>query len=298
MPEVRELPPEVRQARRGLVVYFAVLAPLTWAVQFLIISKLVHAPPGSLVLVLMWIPALAGAVARRAEPIISIDFSRIDVPPVGMRVAGAGKALLQAFLFPLLVCFIAYPLAWATGLAEFKPPTEDMAWTLPAWVVPLAGPPVARLFQSLGIHLSVSLVSGSLFAAGEELGWRGYMVPRLVAARVPYAIPLSGVVWSMWHWPLLLAGQDPHKALSLLLFTLLLLPLSALLARWRLESASVLPAILFHGVWNEVMGFVFDGSTPDAGIWLSEGGVLVLGVVALLAIPLLRRPWAVPDAQA
>jgi membrane protease YdiL (CAAX protease family) len=46
-------------------------------------------------------------------------------------------------------------------------------------------------------------------AAGEEIGWRGYMLTRLIDARVPAPILTSGIVWALWHLPLVLGGGYP-----------------------------------------------------------------------------------------
>ena len=43
-------------------------------------------------------------------------------------------------------------------------------------------------------------------AVTEEVGLRGYMLTRLFAARVPQPLFVSGVIWSLWHFPLILSG--------------------------------------------------------------------------------------------
>jgi hypothetical protein len=53
-----------RRARRGLLVFFAVLIPLSALVEALILRRTFKLPRGTLVLALMWVPALASVVAR------------------------------------------------------------------------------------------------------------------------------------------------------------------------------------------------------------------------------------------
>ena len=140
--------------------------------------------------------------------------------------------------------------------------------------------------------MTVGAVSGCIFAAGEESGWRGYLVSRLHDARVPWAIPLSGIIWAVWHWPLSLGSRSPHLALTLSLFTVVLIPVSGLMARLRFESGSVLPPILLHALWNELRGIVLGGFTAHEGIGLGESGILVVAASVLLALPLLVGRWS------
>ena len=61
----------------------------------------------------------------------------------------------------------------------------------------------------------------AISATGEEIGWRGYMLTRLVDAKIPRPILVSGLIWWGWHAPLILSGQyasGPYPALSALLF--------------------------------------------------------------------------------
>lgn len=271
-----------RRARLSLVVFFAVLAPLSGLVEAVIVRRALPVPRSVLILALMWVPALASVAARLA--------AREGFADLSLRVAGphGRRAIVIAVMFPLLVCAAAYGVAWGAGLASFQAPDEDPALLLPLWMVPLSGSPIARLAQSLGLHLTIGAVSGCVFAAGEEIGWRGYLVPRLIDARIPAALPLSGLLWALWHWPLVLGSHSPHRLLSLALFTVLLIPMGGVFARLRLESGSVLPAIVLHGLWNEIVGIVFDGFTPDGGLWLGESGFLVVGASSLLSAALLR----------
>lgn len=285
---------DARRARRGLLVFFAVLIPLSALVEALILRRTLKLPRGTLVLALMWVPALASVVARLV--------TREGFRDLSFRVSGrqGARAVLVAVAFPLLVGAIAYGVAWSTGLAAFKAPDENPALILPLWMVPLSGPPAARLLQAIGLHLTIGAVSGVVFAAGEEIGWRGYLVQRLLEARVPWAIPLSGVIWAMWHWPLALGMKSPNVLLTLSLFTLVLIPIGALMAHLCLESRSVLPAILLHALWNELIGLVFGPFTVDEGIWLGESGILVVAASTLLALPFIlqRRRSAIQPSPA
>jgi len=110
----------------------------------------------------------------------------------------------------------------------------------------------------------VGAVDLTRYAAGEEIGWRGYMLTRLIDADVPAPILVSGIVWAAWHMPLILTGQyasGPHPTLSAIFFTIDITAWAVVIAWLRLSSGSVWPCIWAHCVWNEVIEGAFDLST-------------------------------------
>jgi hypothetical protein len=108
---------------------------------------------------------------------------------VSFRLGGrrGWSAIGLSLLFPVVVGLIAYGIAWTAGLAGFElPPRGDLV----------------ALFASFTIGVMVSLV----VVSGEEIGWRGYMLTRLINAEVPRPVLVSGLIWALWHVPVVLAG--------------------------------------------------------------------------------------------
>jgi len=277
---------DVRRARRGLAVFFAALVPLSGLFEALLILKVRFVGPELLVFLLMWSPAAASLIARLAM--------REGVSDISFRLGGSRgwRAVLFAAAYPVAVGVLAYGAAWSLRLADFAPPHKDMIWTLPIWTFPVTGSDWVRFAKLLATHLTLGSLIGTVWAAGEELGWRGYLAPRLVDARVPLALPLSGLIWAVWHWPLVFAYSDPGRGIpSVLLFAAVFVPMGCAMARQRLETGSLWPAIVLHAVWNDVIGLVFGLCTPNEGLWLGESGVLVAIVSFALLAPLLRDRW-------
>jgi membrane protease YdiL (CAAX protease family) len=244
----------------------------------------------------MWTPALASLIARLA---LRQGFADVSF---GLRGGQVRRMLMLAWFYPLVVGFVAYGIAWTTGLDEFTAPTMAKVG------LEHAGP-LVKLAVSVGINLTLGTVVSGIGAAGEEIGWRGYMLTRLIDAGVPRPILVSGLIWAGWHLPLIVSGQyaaGPRPALSALLFAMSVTAAAYVAARVRLESGSLWPAVLLHASWNSLIQGTFDRFTRggDAAhtstIWTGESGIVVVAIDVLLALALVVRPWPVrrsPNAE-
>jgi membrane protease YdiL (CAAX protease family) len=154
--------------------------------------------------------------------------------------------------------------------------------------------------------LTVGPGINTLFALGEELGWRGWMLPRLVETRgTTVALLLSGVIWGLWHFPLTLLGYNyPELGAWAAPFFIGFCVLFAVPIGWlRLTSGSVWPSAVAHAALNASAGLIVlvaDVSTPPklqyAGITGLVGWALLAGLAGLALANLRRHPPAVPVA--
>jgi membrane protease YdiL (CAAX protease family) len=154
--------------------------------------------------------------------------------------------------------------------------------------------------------LAGNLVHGlprwTFLAVGEEIGWRGYLLPRLIESEWPRPLLLSGMVWGAWHVPSVLWGAypaGPNRALSAVVIVMTLTSFAFVLARLRLETGSIWPPVAAHAVWNSVILDSFDGATRSPTPWTRESGVLIALVTLLAAVWSSRGAWQVrmhPDA--
>ena len=236
-----------------------------------------------LVLALMWMPAVASLVARLALKEGATDVSFRWGGRAGWRMT------VMTWLFPLAVGAVAYGFAWSTGLAEFR--TREVPG------LPSVTAPLAAFGLLVAIRLTIGVPIAAIAAAGEEIGWRGYMLTRFIEAGLPHPLLLSGVVWALWHLPLVLggvyvAGEDPVASAAL--FVVVIVALGFVLGHARLSSGSVWPAVFGHAAWNATIQGVFDFSTvPDPrSLWLGEAGVLVAVSSAVLAAAVMRGAWS------
>ncbi len=137
---------------------------------------------------------------------------------------------------------------------------------------PPALPFLGWLLLQLGSVLSVLV-----FAFGEEYGWRGYLLPKLLPTGIWPMLLLSGVIWTAWHAPLILlrdfAGPGDFAAYCTLFLVGRALPQVVVISWLRLASGSVWAAVVFHA--SSVM--IFTGVTV-----LSEAGSALNPAVSLM----------------
>ncbi|WP_431867701.1 CPBP family intramembrane glutamic endopeptidase [Nocardiopsis eucommiae] len=94
-------------------------------------------------------------------------------------------------------------------------------------------------------------------ALGEELGWRGWLLPKLMPLGTLPALLVSGVIWGLWHAPLILLGYNYPDApgwLGLTAMVTMCVLVGAVFGWLRLRSASVWPAALAHAAFNGAGG--------------------------------------------
>lgn len=268
-------PERARLARRGLALYLGLVLVLSGILEGAILST------GSLALVpiLMWTPAFASIVARLA---LREGFSDVSFRIGGRR---GWTWILLSPLLPIVVGIVAYGIAWASGLATFVPPEGAPGES-----------PLVAFASTLLLVATLGTIQACLFAAGEEIGWRGYMLTRLIEAGVPRPILVSGLIWGGWHAPLIVGGlyaAGPSPLVSAVLFMVVVVSISYVFARARLETGSVWPAIVLHGAWNAIIQGAFDPATGGAGAlwWTGESGLLVVLTVVVVAWIVSRGRW-------
>ena len=116
--------------------------------------------------------------------------------------------------------------------------------------------------DTIKFHFIVVLsgVLGSLLnlipVMGEEMGWRGYMLTRLIDAEFSRPILISGLIWATWHVPIVIAGlyvEGTSALLSVLGIYFCIVPFSYITAYLRLITGSVWPSVIIHTTWNAII---------------------------------------------
>src|SRR5215210_3238897 len=152
----------------------------------------------------------------------------------------------------------------------------------------MGGPALSLGMPLLGVlsMLAFSLVPGS--ALGEEIGWRGYALPRLQARRSALGASLIiGPIWALWHLPLWLTGEPGRTPNLYAAFVVSTIALSVILT-WVYNGTggSLLLVILLHATFNLPITLVIQqlGSRATVPILLYFGLSVVAAIVVVIVV--------------
>ena len=227
------------------------------------------------ILGITWSPALAALITRKIFSQKYVEF--------GWKWPQAKYASMSYFI-PLGYSLIAYLTIWSTHLGKFYNPQVfgELAknYGMNHFPVFISMPGVILFSASLGwLH-------SCLLALGEEIGWRGFLVPALskIFSFRKTAI-LSGLIWAVWHYPVIISGNYSNGTpllYSIVCFTLLLVCISFPLAWLRLKSGSLWTGTIFHASHNLFILDLWNPLTQDTGItrYISSEFGIVLVVIS------------------
>ncbi|WP_110515567.1 CPBP family intramembrane glutamic endopeptidase [Herpetosiphon llansteffanensis] len=209
---------------------------------------------------------------------------------LGWKIAPA-KDLLLSYGLPLGYGLLVYGVVWLSGIGSFS--LQALA-TQVGLATPLT---IGAFWAYLGETATVGILRSALLAFGEELGWRGFLVPELLK-RYSFAATatISGIIWAMWHYPAILLVEYNNAGaplwFGLLCFTGLVIGLSFVMTWLRMKTASVWPAVLLHASHNIFIQTVFNPLTSKNSVTpyvIDEFGLGLVLVVSGLALVFWRR---------
>jgi membrane protease YdiL (CAAX protease family) len=173
-------------------------------------------------------------------------------------------------------------------LKRFVPARVGIGWyLLVTLVVPAAGilisvitrkvmPLQTMSVTSLLSFLFINLITGPL---GEEFGWRGFALPRLlVRHKAVLAGLILGLIWALWHLPSFLISGTPQSNLQLPYFILAALALSVIIT-WVLIHAkqSIFLSFLFHYMVNFTLS-VISGALMQISLVLTAFAIFIVAL--------------------
>lgn len=149
--------------------------------------------------------------------------------------------------------YLLFPGRFDPGMGFLAAQMEAVGSPMPAGTL--------VLLQTVAALLYAPFVN-MLFALGEEVGWRGYLTPALTERfGKRTALVLTGVIWGMFHWPIiLLSGYEYGTGYwGAPWLGLLVMPVfttaGGILLSWLYEkTGSIWGCALWHGAGNAVAG--------------------------------------------
>jgi hypothetical protein len=243
-----------------------------------------------IVLAMMWVPSLATVLTCRLVTGESLRHT------TGLRF-GPWKYYLVAWLLVPLAFAIIYGLTWLFGLSQpdwqltelFNLATSYGATmdTAPSPTLIIVGLSVGSVFAAVWFN--------SLVAFGEEWGWRGYLLPRLMPLGKWKAYTLMGIIWGLWHAPLIAVGFNygSYNLLGIIFFCGVTFTLGIFINELSLKANSSILAAWIHGVFNSqgygVWRQLFPVYNPLLGGLTGLVGIFVWLVIGLVTMKWLAR---------
>ena len=240
----------------------------------------------------MWAPALAHIITR----LISRE--------------GWGNVLLRpyfkhwpywiaAWFVPPLVTILGTILFFTIFPNYYDPSLKRILEMLAMnWAYPIDVRKLILIQTAVGILVAPLLNGPATF--GEEFGWRGYLQPKLMPLGGRKALVIIGIIWGVWHWPMIAMGHNygldyPGAPwLGMLMMVWFTLILGIFLGWVTIRSRCVWPAVIGHGAINGIanLGSIFVQGSPNPLLGPLPIGLIGSLPMALLALAILLIPGA------
>lgn len=228
----------------------------------------------------MWGPGLAALITTlyvEKQPFSSLRLNTL----------GPKRFYLWAWLLPPVLTILTLGATLLIRSGEFDPAMTAISDALAKAPAGTKLPPSGMVaFFQIALALTLAPFINVIFALGEELGWRGFLLPHLLPLGQFRAILISGMIWGFWHAPTtLLYGYNfpQHPYLGVLVMMVGCTLLGALLSWLYLSTRSPWVAALCHGAVNASPGLAIYFLKP--GFDSALGG-LILGLAGWIPMTL------------
>ncbi|HEY3813785.1 MAG TPA: type II CAAX endopeptidase family protein [Caulobacteraceae bacterium] len=286
--------PEARRKTWIRIATFLVLVTVFTLLSTAVLKQ-VHLPKRLSACIGMWVPGTCAIVVK-------LLFDR-SLTGLGLARSGGVKGLLMGLLIPVAYALPVYVIVWLVGAGGLDPSRWGTA-------IPYFSDP-GNAATALGLLLTVGLVDKLGRALGEEIGWRGFLVPEFLKLMPLWQTGLvTGAIWFCWHLPAIFfqdynssTAGGPPLAYQIGCFAAMVIPSGILYAWLRQRTGSVWPCALLHASHNLVIQSILDQGTVNAPrtLWITGEfgfGLALTTWVTVLAILLLANKPAPQTATA
>lgn len=273
----------MEKTKSEIVIFFILLFIISGFSYFLLFKTESAKPEDSLAsLLLVYSPFLAAIITR-----LIIDQ---NIKKLGWKF-GKAKYLLLAFIIPIIYGIIIYGFAWLTKIGAVNEQITIMGTDSPSGFALIVLCPIGLIARSIG-------------SFGEEVGWRGFLTPRLYKlSNLTTTSIIIGLVWTIWHLPLMILtnyGGD-FSILKVLFSCISLISLSFMLTWLRIKSGSLWVGVIYHASHNFFIQEFFDQlltAKSSTGYFLGEmgAGVSICSIVIAIVFWRLRKKLPQPKS--
>jgi len=267
--------------RRPIVIYL-IFTLVFSSIFYFLIAKSGHVGGGwgAYVGCLMWCPDAAA--------LVTCKYLGRDLSTLGWKW-GNPRYQILCYLIPLGYGTAIYAFVWLTGLGGFYNAKFVEEFSKDLGLGPIS--PWASITLYFLFTATITVIKDCATVLGEEIGWRGFLVPELAKRNsFPATSVISGFIWVIWHYPLFLfadynGGTPVWYFLTVITVTL---PFISFVWTWmRLKSGSLWPAVVLHAAHNTFIQQFFDPMTVDNSktrYVTGEFGIALLVISVLMAV--------------
>jgi membrane protease YdiL (CAAX protease family) len=217
--------------------------------------------------VAMWGPGLAAIF-------VTLFIAKKPFSSLRLNTLGPKRFYLWAWFLPAALTILGGAFTLLFGVAKL-----DLNFTMIRNALNAAPggadvPPMVIVLSQMLLALTLGPLINVLFTMGEELGWRGFLLPHLLPLGQWKAVILSGVIWGVWHAPAIAQGHNypGYPILGIFMMIIFCVLLGIIISWLYINTKSPWVAALAHGAVNAIAGLPVLFFAPDFNVAL--GGTL------------------------
>ncbi len=309
-----ESSPAAKLDTRRLTIFLALAFGIAWitGLAIYLTGGLTHSPalgPGgriTLALILlstgyMWAPALANILTRL---ITREGFHNLWLWP---RLRRGWPYWLAGWLIPPILTLLGMLVYFLIFPGQFDPSFKvlqaalDRARGLTGRAIPFTAQ--AYFLVQLAQAVILSPILNAIATIGEEFGWRAYLQPKLLPIGTRKALLIIGLIWGVWHWPVIFMGYEygfnywGAPFVGPLLFLAFTVAMAILFGWLVIRGGSVWPSVIAHGAINGIAALGLVAMNGQPNLLLGPAPIGLIGGLPsiLLAAFLLLNRKALPE---
>lgn len=261
-----------------LVVFSAYFAGITLKGETLLFSQL-------MMMSLMFVPGISAIFVQKfvvKEPLKKLGFTW-----------GKRKHYIKYFIIIALIFLLNYTLTFFFFLKPDMSLTSFIKTNIPGETLPFDARYMVLIF--VFITFFAAPVSNFFPSLGEELGWRGFLLNRLLPLGNRKAVVLSGIIWALWHTPMIILlgfGYGSNWAPGAALHFVMVTSLGVWFGKIWIQTKSTLLIAFLHGVFNAhaygfwTLIFVSDNKLVIGSVGIINVSLcLIVGIISFFSLP-------------
>jgi membrane protease YdiL (CAAX protease family) len=215
----------------------------------------------------MWGPGIAAIV-------VTLFVAKQPFSSLRLNTLGPKRFYLWAWFLPVVLTILGGIFTLLFGIAKLDLSFTMIREALSATPEGADIPPAVIVLSQTLLALTLAPFINMLFTMGEELGWRGFLLPRLLPLGQWKAVLWSGLIWGVWHAPAIVQGHNypGYPILGVFMMIVFCILIGIIISWLYLNTKSPWVAALAHGSINAIAGLPVLFLAP--GFNIAFGGTL------------------------